>query len=192
MSDGNGRHQQGNGNRAGKYLTFRLGKEEYGIGILKVREVNAILPITVVPNTPKYVKGVINLRGKVVPVIDLRTKFGMEPIEYNDRTCIIVVDAELNSQKSLIGVIVDEVSEVLNIKSDEIEDTPDFGAKVDTSYIIGVAIKGEGVKLLLDIDEVLSREEIEIPKLLSKEKVELQNSQMCSGESTGLPLEEPV
>lgn len=147
--------------REGKYLTFSLGSEEYGLEILKVKEIIGIMNITAVPQTPKYVKGVINLRGKVIPVIDLRLKFGMNGMEYNDRTCIIVVDIVGKAgEKTVMGIVVDSVSEVLNIKGEEIEDTPTFGVKLDTDYILGMAkIKG-GVKILLDIDKVLTSDVI--------------------------------
>ena len=146
--------------KAGKYLTFTMDKEEYGIGILKIKEIIGMMPITSVPRTPEFVKGVINLRGKVIPIIDLRLRFGMEPIEYTDRTCIIVV--EINAQDSTIqiGAIVDTVSEVLNIKAEDIEDTPAFGTSLDTEYILGMAKVSGGVKILLDIDRVVSGEEI--------------------------------
>ena len=115
--------------REGKYLTFALAGEEYGIGILKVKEIIGLMPITTVPQTPGYVKGVINLRGKVIPVADLRLKFGMEAMEYNERTCIIVVEVKGASQTILMGIVVDSVSEVLNIKGTDIEDTPNFGSQ---------------------------------------------------------------
>jgi purine-binding chemotaxis protein CheW len=147
--------------REGKYLTFGLGSEEYGLEILKVKEIIGIMNITAVPKTPKYVKGVINLRGKVIPVLDLRLKFGMETIEYNDRTCIIVVDiASIIGKKTVMGIVVDSVSEVLNIKSQEIEDTPTFGVKLDTDYILGMAKVKGGVKILLEIDKVLTTDVI--------------------------------
>ena len=146
--------------REGKYLTFSLDQEEYGIGILKIKEIIGMMPITSVPQTPAFVKGVINLRGKVIPVIDLRLRFGMGEIEYTDRTCIIVVEIEGAAGVVLIGSVVDAVSEVLNIKGEEIEDTPTFGAKLDTEYILGMAKMEGGVKILLDIDQVLSSEEI--------------------------------
>jgi len=147
--------------REGKYLTFGLGSEEYGLEILKVKEIIGVMNITPVPQTPKYVKGVINLRGKVIPVIDLRLKFSMEAVEYNDRTCIIVVDiAGKAGKKTVMGIVVDSVSEVLNIRGEEIEDTPTFGVKLDTDYILGMAkIKG-GVKILLDINKVLTTDVI--------------------------------
>jgi len=143
--------------REGKYLTFGLGGEEYGLEILKVKEIIGIMNITAVPQTPKYVKGVINLRGKVIPVIDLRLKFGMENLEYNERTCIIVVDIESRGlSKVIMGIVVDSVSEVLNIKGEEIEATPTFGVSLNTDYILGMAkVKGT-VKILLDIDKVLT------------------------------------
>jgi purine-binding chemotaxis protein CheW len=146
--------------REGKYLTFTLAEEEYGIGILKIKEIIGMLPITSVPQTPDFVKGVINLRGKVIPVIDLRLRFGMGEIDYTERTCIIVVEIESQAGTVLIGIVVDSVSEVLNVKGDDIADTPTFGTKLDTEYILGMAKMEGGVKILLDIDQVLSSEEI--------------------------------
>ncbi len=146
--------------KEGKYLTFTLGKEEYGIGILKIREIIGMMPITSMPQTPEFVKGVINLRGKVIPVIDLRLRFGMKEIDYTERTCTIVVEVKRLSSKITVGIVVDSVSEVMNIKHDEIEETPSFGAALDTHYILGMAKKEDGVKILLDIDQVLSSEEI--------------------------------
>jgi purine-binding chemotaxis protein CheW len=142
-------------NREGKYLTFSLAKEEYGIGILKVKEIIGLMPITTVPRAPGFVKGVINLRGKVIPVVDLRLKFGMEEAAYTERTCIIVIEIAGQGGSVLIGIVVDAVSEVLNIKAADIEDTPAFGARLDTSYIRGMAKVNGGVKILLDIDKVL-------------------------------------
>ena len=143
-----------------KYLTFTLAGEEYGIGILKIKEIIGMMPITMVPQTPAFVKGVINLRGKVIPVIDLRLRFNMEAIEYNERTCIIVVEIKGQSGTIQIGIVVDSVSEVLNIKGSDIEETPTFGAKLNTEYILGMAKMEGSVKILLDIDKVLSSEEI--------------------------------
>ncbi len=146
--------------REGKYLTFTLAEEEYGIGILKIKEIIGMMPITTVPRTPGFVKGVINLRGKVIPVMDLRLRFGMEEIEYTERTCIVVVEIEGSSGTVMIGVVVDSVSEVLNIKAEDVEETPTFGSKLDTDYILGMAKMEGGVKILLDIDRVLSEDEI--------------------------------
>lgn len=146
--------------REGKYLTFALADEEYGISILKVKEIIGMMSITTVPQTPGFVKGVINLRGKVIPVVDLRLKFGIEAAEYTERTCIIVVEIDGASVAILMGIVVDAVSEVLNITGENIEDTPTFGTKLDTEYISGMAKCEGGVKILLDIDQVLSDEEI--------------------------------
>jgi len=146
--------------REGKYLTFTLADEEYGIGILRVREIIGMLPITSVPQTPAFVKGVINLRGKVIPVVDLRLKFGMQEMEYSERTSIIVVEVKGPNSYIQIGIVVDAVSEVVNIKGDDIEDTPTFGTKLDTEYILGMAKMGGGVKILLDIDRVLRGSEM--------------------------------
>ena len=146
--------------REGKYLTFSMADEEYGIGILKIKEIIGMMAITSVPQTPEFVKGVINLRGKVIPVVDLRLKFGMESMDYTERTCIIVVEIEGPAGLLMIGIVVDSVSEVLNIKGDDIEATPTFGTNLNTDYILGMAKVEGGVKILLDIDRVLSTEEI--------------------------------
>ena len=150
--------------KTGKYLTFTLADETYGIGILKVKEIIGMMPITSVPRTPDFVKGVINLRGKVIPVIDLRLKFSMDSIPYSDRTCIIVVEIDSESGTLLIGIVVDAVSEVLNITQEEIEDTPAFGTKLDIDYILGMAKIEGSVKILLNIDQVLSTQEISAVK----------------------------
>ena len=148
--------------RDGKYLTFSLSGEEYGISILKIKEIIGMMPITTVPQTPEFVKGVINLRGKVIPVIDLRLRFMMKGIDYTERTCIIVVEIEGASGTVMIGIVVDSVSEVLNIKSEDIEDTPAFGTRLNTEYILGMAKIEGSVKILLDINSVLSSGEINI------------------------------
>ncbi len=148
------------GNREGKYLTFSMAGEEYGISILKIKEIIGMMSITSVPRTPAFVRGVINLRGKVIPVIDLRLRFGMPSVEYTERTCIIVVEIEGLTGTVVIGIVVDSVSEVLNIKGDDIEDTPTFGTRLNTDYILGMAKMQGGVKILLDIDRVLTAEEL--------------------------------
>jgi purine-binding chemotaxis protein CheW len=141
---------------AGKYLTFALAQEEYGLLVIKVREIIKIMSITAVPQVPDHVKGVINLRGKVIPIIDLRLKFGLADQAYTERTCIIVAEVEIDGRKLMLGVIVDSVSEVLNIAPDEIEPAPDFGERLETGYMQGIAkIKGK-VKILLDLDRVLA------------------------------------
>ncbi len=146
--------------REGKYLTFALGPEEYGLEILKVREIMGIMEITAVPQTPAHVRGVINLRGKVIPVIDLRAKFGMEPTETTDQTCIIVVEITRQGQGFNTGIVVDRVQEVLDIPGENIEDTPQFGSNVETDFILGMGKIGDSVKILLDIDKVLSTSDL--------------------------------
>jgi purine-binding chemotaxis protein CheW len=149
-------------NRTGKYLAFHLGREEFAIQVLKVREIMGIQDITAVPQTPPFVKGVINLRGKVIPVVDLRLKFGLPEIEYTQRTCIIVVQIQgADGNVALTGIVVDEVSEAVNIAAGEIEDTPDFGDGVATPYILGMAKSKGKVKILLDIDKVLQAQELD-------------------------------
>lgn len=146
----------------GKYLTFALGKEGYGLEILKVREIIGYMDITAVPRMPSHVKGVINLRGQVISVIDLRAKFTMPLAEKTDETCIIVVDIGQNGRKINVGIVVDKVSEVLNITDDAIEPAPAFGSAVDTAFILGMGKINNTVKILLDIDKVLSAADVQI------------------------------
>lgn len=145
---------------AGKYLTFRLANEEFGVEILRVREIIGLMDITVVPRTPKAIRGVINLRGKIIPVVDLRATFQMQAAEDTDLTCIIVVDVPMGSNHAQIGILVDTVSEVLDIRAEQIEPAPAFGADVDTQFIRGMARIDEQVKILLNIEEVLNRQEL--------------------------------
>jgi purine-binding chemotaxis protein CheW len=146
--------------RAGKYLIFHLGEEEFGTEVLKVREIMGLQDITPIPQVPAYVKGVINLRGKVIPVVDLRLKFSMPPEVYSERTCIVVMRTQHEDEDLMVGMIVDGVVEVLNLTVADIEDTPDFGPGVETPYLTGMAkIKGK-VKILLDIDHVLNSNEL--------------------------------
>jgi len=147
---------------ASKYLTFTLNPESYGIDVLKVREIIRLIAITTIPQMPDYVRGVINLRGKIIPVIDLRLRFGFAKTENTEQTCIIVVKVKLpDGRTTQMGLVVDGVEEVLNIAAADIEKTPDFGTKIDTRYIVGIAkIKG-AVKILLDIDGVVSADALE-------------------------------
>ena len=141
--------------KEGKYLTFALANEEYGLEILKVREIIGFMDITAVPRTPDYVKGVINLRGQVIPVVDLRAKFGMQEMDVTEQTCIIVVEIESAGRKFNTGIVVDRVQEVLDISGGNIESAPSFGSDVDTEFILGMGKVGDSVKILLDIDKVL-------------------------------------
>jgi purine-binding chemotaxis protein CheW len=145
---------------AGKFLTFDLAEEEYGLEILRVREIIGLMEITPVPKTPDYVLGVINLRGKVIPVIDLRLKFGLPYKEPDDRTCVIVVEVATEADTVQMGIVVDRVNEVVDVKAGEVEPTPSFGVSLDTAFILGMAKVGDKVKILLDIDKVLSTEEV--------------------------------
>jgi purine-binding chemotaxis protein CheW len=148
---------------AGKYLTFTLQRESYGIRVLQVREIIRLTDITAVPQMPAYIRGVINLRGKIIPVLDLRMRFGFPDTGHTDQTCIVVVQVKLPGGKTVsMGMVVDGVEEVLNIAEADIEETPDFGAQLDTDYILGMAkIKGS-VKALLDIDKVIAAEAVQI------------------------------
>jgi purine-binding chemotaxis protein CheW len=151
---------------AGKYLTFHLGKESYGIGIMKVQEIVGVMPVTRMPKLPHFVRGLVNLRGKVIPVFDLRLKFGLEKKEDTDRTCIIVVRLSLDGNQAeavevTLGIIVDEVSEVVNVPAEAIEPPPAFGSSVDVSFLLGVGKLGNKVVMLLDADRILPREELQ-------------------------------
>ena len=147
--------------QAGKYLSFKLGGEEYGLEILKVQEINGMMGITRVPRTPEFVRGVINLRGRVIPIVNLRAKFRMPPVEDTEKTCIIVVQVRHDDSEITMGIIVDEVSEVLNISDGQIEGPPSFGGGMeDADYITGMGKLEDKVVILLDLDAILSGEDI--------------------------------
>jgi purine-binding chemotaxis protein CheW len=140
----------------GKYLTFRLGRESYGISVLRIREIIRNVEVTPVPQMPAYVKGVINLRGKIIPIVDLRKKFDLADIRDTDQTCIVVVQVRQTSGvNALMGLLVDAVEEVVNFAAGDIEETPNFGGSLDTEYILGMAKVRGTVKTLLDIDSVV-------------------------------------
>jgi purine-binding chemotaxis protein CheW len=149
---------EASGSSAGtnQFLTFLLGAEQYGVEILKVQEIRGYSAVTPIPNTPAHIKGVINLRGTVVPVVDLRAKFSMETTEYNKFTVIIV----LTVGEKVMGLVVDAVSDVLDIPAAEMRSAPDLGARVDTRFISGMATIGERMTVLLDIDRLLSEDEV--------------------------------
>ncbi len=142
--------------KEGKYLTFALANEEYGLEILKVREIIGYIDVTAVPQTPHYVKGVINLRGQVIPVVDLRAKFGMDTTQVTDETCIIVVEIGQAGRKHSTGIVVDRVQEVLDIADEDTEEPPQFGGAVAIDFILGMGKVNDSVKILLDIDRVLA------------------------------------
>jgi purine-binding chemotaxis protein CheW len=146
--------------RAGKYLTFRLEGEEFGVSVARIREIMSVQQITAVPHTPPYTKGVINLRGKVIPVVDLRLKFGMSGAEITSQTCIIVTEVKVDTRPVLMGVLVDDVSEVLMLGDQDIQDTPEFGDGHAPPGVLGVAKNKGRVKILLDIDHVLTCQDL--------------------------------
>lgn len=149
----------------GKYLTFNLKNENYGIPLGRVKEIIAMLPITEVPKTPDYIRGVINLRGKIIPIMDLRVKFGLEEKEYNDRTCIIVVDLSNGETKRQTGLAVDSVAEVVDIKAGEIEEMSSNENNSEDEFIIGIGKVKEKVVMLLDIEKILSKEVVKIMEM---------------------------
>jgi len=142
-------------NQEGKYLTFSLAGEEYGFDILRVREIVGLMPITKLPEAPFFFKGVVNLRGQLIPVIDLRLRFGLAETGYSERTCIIVVELETGKGKKAVGLVVDSVSEVVNVKTSEIEEPPDFGMEAKTDYISGIANIQEELIVLLDVGRIV-------------------------------------
>ena len=145
--------------KPGRYLTFKLGQESYGLPVLCIREIIRLCPITLVPRMPAHIKGVINLRGKVIPILDLRAKFGLSAESYGERACIVVVQVGAPPGASrLMGAIVDAVEEVVQLNEAELEPTPDFGGSPDTGYILGMATIHGGVKTLLDLDKVFLEE----------------------------------
>lgn len=145
----------------GKYLSFLLGKEEYGVEILKVQEINGMMGVTPVPRTPSYVRGVINLRGRVIPIISLRDHFKMPRVEDTEKTCVIVVQVQYEDTQITVGIIVDEVSEVLNISRQQIEPAPSFGGGMEeTDFVTGMGKLDDKVVILLDIDQILSQGEL--------------------------------
>lgn len=147
-------------NKEGKYLTFVLDKQEYGIDILKIREIIGMVPVGSVPQMPPYVKGVISLRDKVIPIIDLRRKLDLEESEYMDRNCIIILELENDGKITPVGVAVDSTSEILDIKVSDIDETPFLGANINASYILAMAKMNRGVKILLNIDHLINYEEV--------------------------------
>lgn len=143
-----------------KLLTFSLGEEGYGVSILKVKEIIGMLDITPVPRTPDFIKGVINLRGKIIPIMDLRIKFGMDEQTYDERTCIIVVEVDVKGTQKLLGVVVDMVSEVVTIAQEQVEPPPEYGTALDNNFILGIGKIKDRVIIILDIEAVFLCEEI--------------------------------
>ena len=146
--------------RSGKYLVFLLAEEAYGIDIFNVREIIGMPAITPVPQTPVFIKGVINLRGKIIPVVDLRTKFSMTQKEFTRDTCVVIVDVAASAGRLWMGIIVDSVRDVALFGTSDIEEVPSFGVRVDTSFLLGLGRQKENMTLLLDIEKVLSHEEL--------------------------------
>lgn len=153
-----------------KFLSFMLYNEEYCIEILKVKEILGMMDITMVPQTPDYLRGVINLRGLIVPITDLRRKFNFPDLEYSERTCIVVVEIDNNGEVMLLGVTVDAINEVIGITKDNISKVPYINAKIKADYIMGITEVDNSVKILLDIDKVLSDDELVILKDVQDQK----------------------
>jgi len=146
--------------QGGRFLTFQLGEETYGIPIKKAKEIIGVMPITHIPKAQGYIKGVINLRGKILPVIDLRSKFGMEAKQYGDRTCIIVIEVEVAASIRSVGIAVDTVSEVMNIAKGDIEPTPQVDVQIDEDFFGGLGKLKEKIVIILNIDKILNNKEV--------------------------------
>jgi purine-binding chemotaxis protein CheW len=150
--------QSGDTAEGSQFLTFRLGDEVYGVDILRVQEIKGYTAVTKIPNQPSYIKGVMNLRGTIVPIVELRTKVGMETIDYTAHTVIVVVVV----QERIMGFVVDSVSDVLNIGKKDIQAPPQFGTKVDVSFLQGIAQCGDSLVALLNIDQLLAGEDLPV------------------------------
>jgi len=144
----------------GKFLTFGLAGEVYGLEILTVQEIIGLMDVARVPQVPRYVRGVINLRGRIITVVDLRLKFGLDAQEDTDKTCIVVVQVGEGDRRMTLGIIVDEVREVVDISADQIEPPPSFGSAIDTSFLLGMGKLDQRVAMLLDIDRILVTDEL--------------------------------
>jgi purine-binding chemotaxis protein CheW len=143
-----------------QYLTFLLAGEEYAISILQVKEIIEYDTVTTVPKTPKWIRGVINLRGSVVPVVDLGVKFGMEERAVTKTSCIVIIETRFEGQNATIGIVADAVSQVMDLAADDIRAVPEFGTRVKVDYLLGMAQLGKKFALLLDVDKVLSTDEL--------------------------------
>ncbi|OOZ38585.1 chemotaxis protein CheW [Solemya pervernicosa gill symbiont] len=148
------------GSTGDQYLTFVLGEESYGVDILRVQEIKGWTPVTRIPNSPDYLRGVLNLRGTIVPIIDLRMRFNMDNVEYTPVTVVIVVSVRSETRERIIGMVVDAVSDVLSVSAEDIRETPDFGGAVSTEYIRGLASVADQMVMLLDIDKMLTEGEL--------------------------------
>jgi purine-binding chemotaxis protein CheW len=145
---------------AQQYLTFLLGEDIYGVDILRVQEVRGWTKVREIPNTPEYVKGVLDLRGTIVPIIDLRARLSIETVEYTPITVVIVLAIEIDDEKYVIGIVVDTVSDVLDVVKSEIKKAPSFGTKVETKFIDGMVMADAGMVVLMDIDKMLNPDEL--------------------------------
>jgi purine-binding chemotaxis protein CheW len=167
-----------------QYLTFLLAGEEYAISILKVKEIIEYDTVTVVPKTPKWIRGVINLRGSVVPVVDLAVKFGLEERPVTRTSCIVILEGQLENQNTTMGIVADAVSQVMDLADGDIREVPEFGTRVQVNYLLGMAQLGKKFALLLDVDKVLSTDE-----LLNLDQVSA-NAAATDGEAVGSGAEQ--
>jgi purine-binding chemotaxis protein CheW len=154
-------HYSKNLDNAVQYLSFTLGKEEYGVDILRVQEIRSWEPVSRIPNVPHYEKGVVNLRGSIVPILDLRERFNLSKAEYTPLTVVVVLQTDVGNKTRIMGVVVDSVSDVISVDKTEIQAAPDFGAKVSNEFINGLVSVNERMVMLLDVDKLLKLEELD-------------------------------
>lgn len=177
--------------QAGQYLTFFMGGEEYGAGILKVKEIIEFDSLTKVPMTPPWIRGVLNLRGSVVAVVDLAVKFGLPPSEISDRTCVVIVEIDSEVEKSVMGIIVDAVSQVVEFSADEIEPPPAFGTRVHVEYLQGMGKLDDKFVLLIDTDRILAAEELMEVSALERDEADGESTEEASSEVADPGAAEP-
>ena len=155
-------HSAEGGAAAGQYLTFILAGEEYGVEILRVQEIKGYDAVTPIPNTPEHVLGVLNLRGAIVPIVDLRKRFGLDTVEFGKTTVVIVVRMQHGDQERTVGLVVDAVADVYRLDNNEVQPTPEMGTAIDTRFVRGLAVVGENMVILLDIDNLIDFRDTEV------------------------------
>ena len=168
-----------------QYLTFILDNETYGVEILRVQEIKGWTPVTRIPNTPEYMQGVLNLRGTIVPIVDMRMRFDLQHVEYTPITVVIVLAVKSDSGERVIGLVVDSVSDVIDVDAQDVKETPDFGTSLNTKFINGIATSNDNMVMLLDVDKLLSVEEMSVLSKMSESGAELTEEKTVISQTEG-------
>ena len=168
-----------------QFLTFILDDEAYGVEILRVQEIKGWTPVTRIPNTPEYMQGVLNLRGTIVPIVDMRMRFKLKHAEYTPITVVIVLSVKSESGERVIGLVVDSVSDVIDVASQDVKPTPDFGTSLNTKFINGIATSNNTMVMLLDVDKLLSVEEMSVLSQMSESGAQLTEEQAAISQTEG-------